>query len=165
MKNRLSAVCILLALATLLTSCGARNAQDIVSDALGIDAAHGREVSNYDTHSGNGDGASCVALRFQDDTVLEEITASAQWKAFPLDEIVNALVYGIESEAIQVGPYLTDGNGNPLVPEIQNGYYLLIDRQTGKHTEADILHRYSFNFSIGLYDSDTNTLYFCQLDT
>lgn len=30
------------------------------------------------------------------------------------------------------GPYLTDNDGKPLVPEIQNGYYLLIDRQVEK---------------------------------
>lgn len=35
------------------------------------------------------------------------------------------------------------------------------DRAAG----ADILHRSSFNFDLGLYDTDTNTLYFCKLDT
>ena len=64
------------------------------------------------------------------------------------------------------GPYLTDQDGNPLIPEIRNGYYRLIDRQIkmGEASGADILHRNSFNFDLGLY-ADTNTLYFCRMDT
>ena len=58
-------------------------------------------------------------------------------------------------------------DGNPLIPEIRNGYYRLIDRQIkmGEASGADILHRNSFNFDLGLYDADTNTLYFCWMDT
>lgn len=51
--------------------------------------------------------------------------------------------------------------------ETQHGYYILIDRQVGnrKTSGEDILQRNSFNFTLGLYDTDTNTLYFCKLDT
>ena len=62
-----------------------------------------------------------------------------------------------------IGPFINDGNGNPLVREIQNGYYILIDRQEDQ--ETDILDRPSFNVTVGLYDTDTNTLYCCTLDT
>ena len=58
---------------------------------------------------------------------------------------------------------LSDWDWNPLVPDIQNGYYRLIDRHSDR--ETDILDRYSFNFTVGLYDTDNNTLYFCELDT
>ena len=53
--------------------------------------------------------------------------------------------------------------GNPLVREIQKDYYILIDLQDDQ--EIDILERPSFNASVGLYDTDTNTLYCCTLDT
>ena len=49
------------------------------------------------------------------------------------------------------------------LPEIQNGYYRLIDRHSD--TDTGILDRYSFNFTLGVYDSDTNTLYCCEVDT
>ena len=58
-----------------------------------------------------------------------------------------------------IGPYL----GDIELPEIQNGYYRLIDRQEEKGT--DILERASFNFTLGIYDMDTKTLYFCEVDT
>lgn len=167
MKKLLSITWILLVFIVSMTACGAKSAQDIVSETLDIDVSSGSEVSNYDTHSGNGDGTSCIVLSFDDDTVLKEIESNTRWKAFPLGETVKILVYGIEDETSKTGPFLNDGDGNPLVPEIQRGYYLLIDRQAekGKATGADILHRGSFNFSLGLYDADTDTLYFCQLDT
>lgn len=110
-----------------------------------------------------GDGTSHIILRFSDHAVLEQIKRNSNWKPFPLDKAVQALVYGISDGTSSMGPFLNDGNGNPLVPEIKNGYYLLIDRNTDK--ETDILNRSSFNFTLGLYDADTNTLHYCQLDT
>ena len=66
-----------------------------------------------------------------------------------------------------VGPYLTDEEKEPLVPEIQNGYYRLIDRHAGQDEPGDlgILGRASLNFTLGRYDSDADRLYFCEMDT
>lgn len=150
-----------------ITACGRKDTQDIVSEVLSLDASGGSEVLNYDTHSGNGDGTSCIVLSFKEDAVLKEIQENTEWKAFPPDETVKTLVYGAEDARAKYGPYLTDKDGNPLIPEIRNGYYRLIDRQIKKGEAAgeDMLHRSSFNFDLGLYDADTNILYFCQRDT
>lgn len=167
MKKHWPIAVIILLLLISTTACGTKNPQTIVSEALSLDVSSGSEAANYDTHSGNGDGTSCIALRFKRDKVLSEIRNDPGWKTFPLDETVQTLVYGIEDETGKYGPYLTDRDEKPLVPEIRNGYYLLIDRQAEreKATETDILHRSSFNFDLGLYDADTDTLYFCRLDT
>ena len=154
-----------------LTACTSQSSQYIVSKALGLDVSGGSEISYSDTHSGNGDGTSCIILSFQDDAVLEQIKESDDWSSLPLDQTTQALVYGISEEtdqvSYQIGPYLTDSEGNPLVPEVENGYYFLLDRQAeeGHATGTDILNRGSFNFTFGLYDTGTNTLYFCELDT
>lgn len=154
-----------------LTACASKSSQDIVSKALGLDVSGGSEISYLDTHSGNGDGTSCIVLGFQDDAVLEQIKVKDAWSTLPLDQTTQALVYGISGEtdqtSYQIGPYLSNNEGNPLVPEVENGYYFLLDRQAeeGQATGADILNRGSFNFTFGLYDTDTNTLYFCELDT
>ena len=162
-KSLVALMAIIVVLSITLTACKSESGQNIVSKALGIDVSSGNEVSTYDTHSGNGDGTSCIALSFNDDTVLEKIKNNTEWSAFPLDETVQTLVYGVETETTKDGPFLTDENGKSLVPEIQNGYYCLIDRHSD--TKAEILERNSFNFTLGLYDTDTNTLYFCELDT
>ena len=165
---------MLAALAVLLTACGGQTAQQTVSQGLEIDASGGEVVSGEDSHGGfHGDGTTCVILQFEDGAIEEQIKESGDWKAFPLEETVQALVYGVTrtnedgSATESIGPYLTDEEGEPLVPEIEEGYYRLIDRQAeeGKATGADILHRASLNFTIGLYDTEKGILYFCELDT
>ena len=146
-----------------LVSCGSKTtAQDAISKELGLDISGGKEVLNINTYSG-GEGTSCIAVTFDDDTILDAIKNSANWEACPLDETVQTLVYGIENGTSKEGPFLADENGDSMVPEIQNGYYLLIDRHTD--TKSNILKRGSFNFTVGLYDIDNNTLYCCKLDT
>lgn len=152
----------------ILSACGAESLQSVVSGGLGIDASACGVISASDTHGGlHGDGITFIVLDCADGDVLNQIKEKSGWRAFPLDDTVKILVYGIENETERIGPYLTDQEGNPLVPEIENGYYMLIDRQVkeGRAAGADILHRSSHNFTLGLYDADAELLYFCELDT
>ena len=52
-----------------LVACDTSSTKDTISKSIGIDISHGQEISKYDTHSGNGDGTSCVAFRFDDDEI------------------------------------------------------------------------------------------------
>ena len=143
-----------------LVACGKKTPQEIVSKELCVDVSGGTEISYEDTHGGfHGDGTTSIVLQFNDSSVLEAIKKASVWKEFPLDEIMQEIVYGSDMEI--------DGRPAPgpfmQVPEIQNGYYILIDRHSEK--DKNILERYSFNFTVGLYDADTNIMYFCKLDT
>ncbi len=150
MKKRLF---VALAALLLLAGCTVQDVRSKISRELGIDVSKGTITSSYDTHGGwLGDGTSCFAIQFEGGAVLEEIRSSLEWSEFPLDDTVRALV-----------SMMNGSEEHPIIPEIQNGYYRLIDRQND--ATADILHRYSFNFTLGLYDTDTNILYFCTLDT
>ena len=80
MKNIRKTVLLTAVLILILTACGSVLVHDTVSETLGIDVSSGNEISNYDTHSGNGDGTSCVILRFDDDSVSEEIRNDKNWK-------------------------------------------------------------------------------------
>ena len=167
MKKRLAFVLIVMSISGLV-ACGSKNIQTIISKELGIDVSDGNKVTCSDRHRGfHGDGVAYITLSFSDEKTLERIKDAAEWKRFPLDETVKALVYGVSDRDSTMGPFLTDEEGNALIPEIQNGYYLLIDRQAepGKAERADILRRSSFNFTLGIYDTDTDMLYFCKLDT
>lgn len=170
MKRFLTGIRLLAAAAfslVCLTACGPKSPQDTIQKALDLDVSGGSEVSCYDTHSGNGDGTSCIVFHFSNGALLDQIKNDARWIPLPLDQTTEILVYGLSSETCSIGPYLTDGDGNTLIPDVENGYYLLIDRQA-KDDDIDgtgLLERGSFNFTLGLYDTDTNTLYFCELDT
>ena len=102
---------------------------------------------------------------------MEQIQASDAWHPLPLDQTTRVLVYGFSEEtgetSYQIGPYLTDDSGNPLVPEVQNGYYVLLDRQAedGKAPGSDILNRAPSTLPLASMTPTQDTLYCCELDT
>lgn len=126
--------------------------------SIGIDLSQGELVSTYDDHGGfHGDGTTCTIIQFSDDTLLEEIEEAGTWQSFPPDEAVNQLLYG---------NYLYDTETQEkFVPPIENGYYLLKDRNTQAAEQPNIMKRSSFNFDLAVYDTDNRTLYFLVLDT
>lgn len=167
--KKISYIFCMLFLVGLMPACGKKDKQNVISEALNIDVEKGKIISEYDTHDGaHGDGTSCIVLKFNNDSILKEIKSNKKWKSFPMNETVKCLAYGEETENGTVGPYLTDEkSGDRLLPNIQRGYYLLIDRQNqnNQSKKENILDKASFNYDLGIYDMDTNTLYFCQLDT
>ena len=165
------------ALALLLSACGggsARSVRDEIAGALGLDLSGYEVVSSWDDHGGfHGDGTAFAELKCSGSGVLDQIQGDGDWKDFPLDRTARALVYGVTEQTgteetgimvYQTGPYLTGEEGDPLVPEIREGYYRLIDRHA-EAGETDLLDRASLNFTLALYDTDTDTLYFCEMDT
>ena len=108
----------------------------------------GEEISSSDTHGGfHGDGISCVALQFPDSQVADAIAANAAWTPLPLDETAQALAYGVTredgGEVFSAGPYLTGDAGDG----------------------QNLLERASLNVTLAVYDADSDTLYFCEMDT
>ena len=56
------------------------------------------------------------------------------------------------------------------IPEISNGYWFVLDRHSAaksKYNEKDIFKedRYSYNFTVAVFDIDKNVLYIYELDT
>ncbi len=152
----------------LMSACVKQSEQALVSQELGIEVSGCEEISSIDNHGGfHGDGIEFVTLRCPDENVLNQIRHDSGWKSFPMDDTATAIVYGLSDETKKMGPFVADDEGNPLVPEIENGYYILIDRQAGdgKTEKTEILGRASFNFTLGVYDADTDILYYCELDT
>ena len=54
------------------------------------------------------------------------------------------------------------------IPAIENGFYCFLDRHSeasNPSDDADLFDRASMNFSLALYDSDTNKFYYIEFDT
>ena len=161
-------------LVLLLTACGGGSVRDEIAGALGLDLSGCEVVSSWDDHGGfHGDGTTLIELECSGGGVLDQIREDSNWKALPLDRTAQALVYGVREESgteetgimvYQTGPYLTDEEGDLLVPEIREGWYRLIDRHA-EAGETDLLDRSSLNFTLALYDTDTDTLYYFEMDT
>lgn len=159
MKKVISAVCIIVVLAFLLGSCGYNDYRSKISKALGIDIPSGAPMKSVDTHGGfNGDGATWVSVGFTSDkNPTEQIKNNHDWKPLPLDEVADVLAHDLKIQ-------LDDGEAT-LMPEVENGYYIVIDRHSEKNENDDILGRTSYNFTIAIYDTDANILYYCEFDT
>lgn len=156
---------LIILLVITLSACSFIKPQNEISKQLSIDVSQATQVSNYDTHSGNGDGTTCIVLNFQNENVLKEIEANPDWKQFPLDETAQILAYGYEDKTSQIGPFVTNDKGENLIPEIENGYYFYMLTDNHAPTNENIFERKSFNFTLAIYDTDNNNLYYCKLDT
>lgn len=134
-----------------------------VSKDLGVSAQHGTVLSHEDTHGGMGnDGHTFTVISFSDDHCPRGLQGN--WNPLPLTENLSVLLYGGKTR----GPALTDEEGKCRIPVIEEGYYTFRDR----HPEAEdptsdfaIFRRHSFNYTIGLYDTETKTLYYFKEDT
>ena len=79
------------------------------------------------------------------------------WSKLPLPEALDLKMYGGEKNGMHYGNMLSE-----KIPEIDNGYYMFEDR-TPEYAGDDAAH-YT-NFSIGLYDSDTDKMYYFRYDS
>lgn len=142
-----------------------------ISKTLDLALAQGNLIENVDTHSGShGDGDSLQTWTFADDSLLKQIQADSAWKSFPLTENLEALLYGVTYDeglsVTVVGPYVSFSEEQ--LPRVEHGYYYFVDRQTEseqQNSDEQILERVSYNFSIAIYDTDTDTLYYVEADS
>lgn len=155
MKKVVAIICAIFIFAFSLIGCSLK---DTVAYNLKLNVSSGEVSESFDTHGGfSGDGITFVKIKFSDDSALTQIENNNIWKSLPSDKTVNDLLYGNYSD------FVCDEDGNSLIPEIKNGYSLLIDKQN--ETLTNMLERASFNFILGIYDADTDILYFYELDT
>ena len=148
----------------LLTGCGknsrASRAMEIADD-LGI-----REsvlLTLEDSHGGfHGDGDTFVVLK------APGFQPGEDWQEFPLPENLSIALWGGTAGQTQWGSLLTDDSGEPLMPEVENGYYWFRDRHSKSTDETDpsaLLTRSSFNFTLAVYDADSEKVYCFEKDT
>ncbi len=161
MKRFLASILSILLLCG-LSSC---STQADSKEYFGFDKADFTVVEESDTHGGFlGDGSyflilDCAANKEQASEDLEG------WKPLPLSENLNLILYGGERDGVNYSYDLAEQAG---FPKIENGYYYFEDRQDGsldKSDDSQLFDRGSFNFSVALYDSDTDRMYYLSFDT
>ncbi len=157
MLKRIFAIIIVAVMIISITGCGKNGSLKSLSDDCGIDLTDGKIISEEDNHGGfHGDGFSLLIADYsQDPSVPEELTTNEKWHKLPLSDNLSTFIYQ---------PYDDDLK----IPQIENGYYYFYDRHdeaTDPYDDSEFLTRFSFNFTLAIYDSDTNTLYLCEYDT
>ena len=111
--------------------------------------------ANEDTHGGfHNDGETYIQLWFTLN-ISPLIEDDPAWSPLPLPEELAALARLCHDE-----------NGGSRIPVPENGYYWFQDRQAEDIRDySGTMSRYSYNFALAVYDTDTGRLYFWKLDT
>lgn len=169
-------VLMLLSIMFLTTACYSINLTNdptkYISRILGIDLSRGKILKSMDSHGGfHGDGSTYIEMTFDDkesQAITEALKNNAEWNELPLTNNLNIAVYGKTDASKSIRSLVTNEGGKALIPMIDNGYYFFLDRHSKSKDakdDADLLNRYSFNFTIAIYDAGDQMLYFYELDT
>lgn len=122
-------------------------------------------IDKNDTHGGfHGDGTYHIALDCskKKEKVLKIVN---EWSELPLSENLQLIMYGGEKDGMTYGYNIAKETNIPI---IANGYYCFLDRHSDtvdKYSDIDLFDRYSYNFSLAIYDTDTDILYYIRQDT
>ena len=118
------------------------------------------KMEEKDTHGGfHGDGEAFAKVYFSDkqaEKFINKINKNNHWKKLPMSEKLQNRV----SNADEVEE----------IPIVENGYWFFEDRHTKatdkyNYNEMFNSNRASSNFSVAVFDTDANILYFYALDT
>lgn len=117
------------------------------------------KMEEKDTHGGfHGDGEALVKVYFSDkqaEKFIRKIHNNIHWNKLPMNEILQTCISNNSIDEI-------------FVPIIENGYWFFLDRHrktTDKYNYNEIFDRASSNYSIAIFDIDSNVLYIYSLDT
>lgn len=169
--KKINILLLFLSISLIITACSSKNPIKDISKTLGISLSDGKISEDIDSHGGfHGDGMTYLEVMFpkEEETITEQIENNEGWRKLPLTNNLHTAVYGKETQSGSTGPYVTDDDGNPLIPIVDNGYYFFIDRQKEGQAMKDdknLLGGFSLNFTIAIYDTDNKILYYFELDT
>lgn len=123
-------------------------------------------VEELDTHGGfQGEGSYYLTLDCSNN-IKKSLKIIKDWNKLPLSESLNYIMYGEVRDGLTYGNELAKKEAH--IPEIKNGYYMFEDRHSESKDSKDdteLLDRHSYNFSIAIYDCDTNKMYYFEYDS
>lgn len=117
------------------------------------------KMEEEDTHSGfHGDGDAVIKIYFSDkqtEMFTRKVENNIHWNKLPMNETLQNCI--------------SDNNINEKFETlVQNGYWFFIDRHSqsiDKYNYNEIFNKASFNYSIAIFDIESNILYIYSLDT
>ena len=155
-------LCLILTACLFLSSCFSGEER---YSAMGFSKSEYTIVEEKeDRDSFHGDGYSylildCSANAEKARSIVED------WTPLPLSENLELLMYGGEKDGAYYGYDLAE---DVNWPRIEHGVYKFYDRfdgATDRSDDSELFRRFSFNFSIAMYDLDNDMLYYYRLDT
>ena len=141
----------------LITGCSFNDRKELISSRLEMDLSNCTIASEKDTHGGFlGDGDYFAKIICTD---KEDSEIKSEWNELPLTDELRDVMNLVQCD----GKGCKDAYEKYNIPDIENGYYLFVDRHEEKDKKFD--ERASYNFSLGIYDGDNKIIYYYELDT
>lgn len=161
--KRIGILCILLLCIT-LSAC--EFPEDKLSKYFEFDSSDYIILEENDTHGGfHGDGSYYLILDCSQN-VDEARSIVENWADLPFSENLHLVMFGGEKDGINYGYNFAE---EAHLPAIENGVYKFVDRYHGylknRNDDSELPNRYSFNFSVAVYDLDSDILYYFEVDT
>ncbi|MDE7076928.1 MAG: hypothetical protein K2O62_06365 [Clostridia bacterium] len=110
-------------------------------------------VSTTDTTGWFGDGELIYTFCLDEDggrTFENKVTTAKHWQSLPMTETLDRVVYE---------------HFGGKIPRIENGYYFFYDEQHKTHADNEVENSNSYDFVIGMYDSENRTVYYYEQHT
>lgn len=168
MKKYSLVTCVLIIL-LIIAGCSAESNLAYIAEQINIDMPEILNIEHMDDHGGfHGDGKKFAKIEFDNNnglSILSQIENSDRWNKMPLTENLNLIMYGGIKNNVNYAYRFSEELG---IPEIKNGYWLFLDRHsesTNSEDDTELFERHSFNFTISMYDTDNNILYYFEFDT
>ena len=161
--KKISVLIICLAIMLNLIACSKQT--DASKDYFGFSKNYFIVTEEVNTHGGFlGDGTYYLVLDCSQNK--EKALANLNgWTDLPLSENLNLIMYGGEKDGTK---YVYNIAEEVHMPNVENGYYYFYDRHSESKDMSDdseLFDRYSFNFTIAVYDSDRDKMYYIEYDT
>ncbi len=125
-----------------------------IDRTLGLDLSAGTVTESRDTHGGMGnDGETFVVIRFADDRLEEQL---ADWEPLPLPPELERL------------RQMAQDNAYPIPPDIEGLYWVRDEQNQSDPSDGSHIFdgdRHSYNCALAVYDRESKTLYYYELDT
>lgn len=155
MKRFMTLCLIAFAVLFALSGCGGGSGEgrglSRIGRELGVDLSAGTLIRFEDDHGGFlGDGLATAEVEL--DGPIEGLADAPGWKPLPLSENAARAVSICEEEAASA----------------EQGWYYLYDRHSESvdpYDDSKLHGRYSWNFTVAVYDSQQGRLYYYKLDT
>lgn len=158
MKRKISKILIIFIL--MLTGCKF-NSYHILKN-IEIDNDSCKIVRESESHGGFlGDGDYFVKIICND---FNYDKLSNHWKELPLSKSLQEVIDMKWCDSRECMNLYEKYNISPIT----NGYYYFIDRHSeskNKYDDTNLNNRSSWNFTLGIIDKDSNSIYYYELDT
>lgn len=150
---------IILLLMIIIICSACSNRKENIAKKIEIDLENCSVIKEKDTHGGFlGDGDYFAKIE------CSKLELSDHWNDLPFSENIQKLLKLESCDNTSCQTVLE----RYQIPKIENGSYFFLDRHSSSTNPYDdsLVHtRASYNYSLAIYDKNSKTIYYYELDT